>query len=87
MTNGPRLDPALGERVAGELRATAARQGVSHAEIARRIERPAMWLSRRLSPSILQPMTLDDLGLIAGALQVSPSDVLAAAAPTTEVTR
>lgn len=75
-----------GGGVAGEIRAIAARQGVSHADLARRIDRTPMWLSRRLSPSTLQPMTVDDLQLIAAALEVDPADVLAAANPIGEKT-
>lgn len=79
MTSGPpRIAGDWGVHVAGEIRAIAARRGISHARIARRIGRTPMWLSRRLSPSTIQPMTLEELTLIADALGVDPLDVLAA---------
>lgn len=69
--------------VAGEIRAVAARQGVSHAELARRIDRPPMWVSRRLSPVQALVMSVHDLTLMADALGVDPAEVLAAARTTT----
>ena len=66
--------------MAGEIRAIAARQNVSHAEIARRCGRTPMWLSRRLSASLAVPMTVADLSLISSALEVTASEVLDLAA-------
>lgn len=82
-TTPARLAPRLGALVAAELRADAARLRISHAEIARQIHRPSMWLSRRLAPTSLQPMTLDDLQRIASALEVDPADVVVRAMATT----
>jgi len=67
--------------VPAEIRAIAARQGVSHAELARRCERSPMWLSRRLSPTAFAvDLSVDDLTLIAAALEVTPAEILELAA-------
>lgn len=67
----------VGRDVAAEIRAIAARQGLSHAELARQVDRSAMWLSRRLTPGPNQlDMSIEDLSRIAGALHVTPAEIL-----------
>jgi len=61
--------------VPAEIRAIAARAHISHAELARRINRAPMWLSRRLGADPV-PLSVADLSLIADALHVTPAEIL-----------
>src|SRR6185369_460198 len=67
----------LADRVRAEIRAELARRGVTQAELARDLDRPAMWVSDRLRGAVT--LTLDDLDLIAEALDVDAVTVRAAA--------
>lgn len=60
--------------VAMEIRVAMTRADVRQSELARRIGKTEQWLSVRLRGR--QPIDLNDLALIAGALGVSPLDLL-----------
>lgn len=66
-------------RVAAELRAEAARQGISIREIARRMEVTQMWLSRRVKVDAPVHITFEDLERITAALDTTPERILGAA--------
>jgi transcriptional regulator with XRE-family HTH domain len=67
----------VSERVAEELRALMARGRVTQAQLAARLGVGPMYVSRRLSGAT--PLSVDDLFGICGALDVEPSELLAAA--------
>jgi transcriptional regulator with XRE-family HTH domain len=58
----------LADRVRAKVRAELAERGVSQAELARYLERPAMWVSDRLRGAVM--LTVDDLDAIAEALDM-----------------
>lgn len=60
--------------VAMEIRVAMTRADVRQSDLARRIGKTEQWLSVRLRGK--QPIDLNDLALIAGALDVSPLDLL-----------
>lgn len=60
--------------VAMEIRVAMTRADVRQSDLARRIGKTEQWLSVRLRGK--QPIDLNDLALIAGALGVSPLDLL-----------
>jgi transcriptional regulator with XRE-family HTH domain len=66
-------------RIAAEIRAEAARQGVSIREVARRLEVSQMWLSRRVKVDGDVDMTFEELVRIAAALDVPLDRLLSAA--------
>lgn len=67
----------LADRVRAEIRAELARRGVTQADLARDLVRPAMWVSDRLRGAVV--LTLDDLDAIAEALDVDAVTFLQAA--------
>jgi transcriptional regulator with XRE-family HTH domain len=67
----------LADRVRAEIRAELARRGVTQADLARDLVRPAMWVSDRLRGAVT--LTLDDLDAIAEALDVDAVTFLEAA--------
>lgn len=66
----------LRRAVAEAVRVECARRGISHAELARQIGKQSAYISRRMTSDTA--FDLDDLALIAGALGVSPTDLLPA---------
>ena len=62
--------------VPAAIRAIAYRAHISHAELARRINRDPSWLSRRLAGSDPVPLSVADLTVIATALHVTPAEIL-----------
>lgn len=64
----------LSDRVAEEIRALLGRRRISQAELARRLHVTGTWLNYRLTGR--QEIGLNDLAIIAAALQVKPSDLL-----------
>jgi len=73
---------SLSVRTAAQIRAVMAYYGTTPTEVARRIGKSAQWMSVRMRGQ--QPIDLDDLDLIAGALGVAPDELLPRAG---EVTR
>lgn len=67
--------PTVNDQTATELRAAAARAGITGAGLARRIARPPLWVQRRLSGTAT--ITLEDLVLLCGGLGVHVLDVVA----------
>lgn len=72
---------SLSVRTAAQIRAVMAYYGTTPTEVARRIGKSAQWMSVRMRGQ--QPIDLNDLDLIAGALGVGPDELL----PRGEVTR
>lgn len=64
-------------RIAAEVRAEAARQGISLREVARRLDVSQMWLSRRVKVTADVDLTFEELDRIAGALGVSVDQLIA----------
>lgn len=73
MTVDARRRP-LSDQAADEIRALLGRRRISQAELARRLEVNSSWLNYRLTGR--QPIDLNDLQLIADALDVSPATLL-----------
>lgn len=73
--------PDLNRRVAQEIRAEAARQGLTFGDLAERMSRSRFWVSARLSTNVAQiaPLDLHDVALFAEVLNVDPGVLLAAA--------
>jgi transcriptional regulator with XRE-family HTH domain len=71
--------PGLQERVASEIRALMARQRITQAGMARRLNRPQSYVSRIYNG--LGSITLHDLDIFARALGVNAEDLLTGAAP------
>ena len=69
--------PDLSGAVAAELRAELGRQRVTVRALADKLGRPRSWVQRRLSGEVL---TLDDLHLIATALDLDPRSLFERAA-------
>jgi hypothetical protein len=65
----------VNDAVAAELRAAAARKGISGAQVARNLDLPPMYAHRRFSASV--DITVTDLVRICRGIQVEPLDVLA----------
>lgn len=57
-------------RIAAEVRAEAARQGISLREVARRLDVSQMWLSRRVKVTADVDLTFEELERIAAVLDV-----------------
>lgn len=66
------------QATAANLRAELARRRMSGRELARRIHKPPMWIQRRLAGTL--DITLDDLALICGALDIPMASVIEEAA-------
>lgn len=66
-------------RLTAEIRAEAARQGISLREVSRRLEVSQMWVSRRVKVTADVNLTFEDLERIAGALDTSAEELLRAA--------
>lgn len=66
------------QATAANLRAELARRRMSGRELARRIHKPPMWTQRRLAGTL--DITLDDLALICGALDIPMASVIEEAA-------
>lgn len=66
----------LSDIAAEEIRALLGRRRMSQAELARRLDVTGAWLNYRLTGR--QPIDLNDLQVIAVALDVQPSDLLGA---------
>ena len=64
----------LSDRVAEEIRALLGRRRMSQAELARKLGTSGAWLNYRLTGK--QPIDLNDLADIAGALGVAVADLL-----------
>ena len=62
------------QATAANLRAELARQRISGRELARRLHKPPMWTQRRLAGTLA--ITLDDLALICGALDIPMTSVI-----------
>lgn len=69
-----RRTATLSELVAEEIRALMGRRRVSQAQLARRIGKTEMWVSLRLRGK--QPIDLNDLELVADALQATVFDLM-----------
>ena len=69
------------EIIASELRAIAARKSLRQSAVAVELGVPTMWLSRRFRGDV--SITVDDLVLICGALDVDPAELLASTLATT----
>jgi len=75
MTTTPEQRTAtLSELVAEEIRALMGRRRMSQAQLARGIDKTEMWVSLRLRGK--QPIDMNDLHVIAGALGVGVHDLL-----------
>lgn len=70
----PDLTLTLNELLAAELRAHAARNSLSGAQVARNADLPPMYVHRRLSGAA--SITVEDLVAICEAIGVNPLDVL-----------
>jgi len=66
----------LSELVAGNVRAELARRGMSLRAFTRQLDVPEHWAVRRLSASRSVSLTLEDVDLIAGALDLPLSELL-----------
>jgi transcriptional regulator with XRE-family HTH domain len=64
----------LSARVAANIRALMAYKQIRQSQLARRIDKGEQWLSVRLRG--VQEIGLNDLDLIAGALEIDPADLL-----------
>lgn len=62
------------QAAAANLRAALARRRMSGRELARQLDKPPMWVHRRLAGE--QAITIDDLTLIAGVLGITPASLL-----------
>lgn len=73
--------PDLNRRVAQEIRAEMARQGLDQQGLADRLNVSQAWVSRRISSRSTRslPLTLHDVGRIADVLQMDPGEILTAA--------
>jgi transcriptional regulator with XRE-family HTH domain len=67
----------LADRVRAEIRAELHRRGVTQADLARDLGRPAMWVSDRLRGAVV--LTVDDLDAMAEALDMDAVTFLTAA--------
>lgn len=67
----------LNERAAAELRAAAARNRITNADLARSLAETPIWISRRLSASV--QISLEDFARLCAAIGIEPADVFAAA--------
>lgn len=65
------------EVIAAEVRAHLARRGMSLRAFEHMLGVPTLWAVRRVGPSRSVDITVEDLFLIATALDVSPSSLLA----------
>lgn len=65
------------EAVAGQLRAEMARQRVDTRDLATRVGRSRMWVSRRMTGAT--PLNVEDAHLIADALGIEPAVLLSPA--------
>lgn len=74
MTDGVTVQNLLRERVAEEVRALLARRQMTGAELAAKIERSPMYVSRRVRGEVA--FDLDDLQRIADVFGVAPADLL-----------
>lgn len=75
MTTTPeRRTATLSELVAEEIRALMGRRRMTQAQLARGISKTEMWVSLRLRAR--QPIDMEDLALIAGALGVGVHELL-----------
>lgn len=75
----PETPATLSDALAGEIRARLARLGKSQKALAAEIGASEIWLSRRISPTRTVALDVDDLVLIARALDTTPTELLAAA--------
>lgn len=71
-------DRTLNAHVAGEIRASMARQRITGRQLAQQLGKSHMWVSYRLTETT--PIQLDDLQQIARALEVEITDLLPAPA-------
>lgn len=74
MTTAEATTLTIGERLATELRAAAARRSLSGAALARRIGQPPLWVQRRLSGAV--DCTLEDLVTLCDGLDAYVLDVV-----------
>lgn len=70
---------AVSQRIAAEIRAEAARRGISIREIARRMEVSQMWLSRRVKVSADVDLKVNEIDSIAETLGTTSEKLLLAA--------
>lgn len=75
--NVPHMSESPSEAVAGQLRAEMARRRVDTRELAQRVGKSRMWVSRRMTGETA--LTIDDAHLVADALGIDPSVLLAPA--------
>ena len=69
--------PAFRYVIAGEVRAQLARRRMSGRELSRRVGAKPAWMDRRLTGKT--PMDVDDLEVIARALDMTPLELVASA--------
>ena len=87
MSYDERMTQTLSERVrpssilAAEIRASVAREGVNMAELARRLDVPQAWVSRRIGRGANIDITLDEAVQIAEALNISVQGLFASVLP------
>lgn len=58
--------------MAGEVRAEAARRGLTHRDLARRLHVSHTWVARRIGMSADVNLTLEDVDKLAEALEIAP---------------
>lgn len=68
---------SINERVAAELRAAAARNRISGADLARSLAETPIWISRRLSANV--QISVEDFARLCDAIGIDPADVFTAA--------
>lgn len=68
--------PQLSGSVASEIRAEMARRGITQSTLADKLGKPQQWVWRRLNSASRQPISLDDLAVIAQALDVEPAELI-----------
>lgn len=71
------LHSSINAAVAGELRARAARMGITQVQVAERADMPKLWAHRRLSAAV--EINVADLVRLAAAVGAHPLDVFAQA--------
>jgi len=77
METGTRTRISLSDAVAKEIRIMLIRHDLKQSDLAARMQKSEMWVSRRVRGA--QPIDLNDLQLFADALSVEAADLLAAA--------
>lgn len=75
-TPAPSLDSKPSEVIAAEVRAHLARRGMSLRGFEQLLGVPQLWAVRRVGPSRTVDLTIEDLYLIASALELHPANLL-----------